>query len=150
MAVPTFGIPARVDTRRAILTEHILVETGVSRPVAGVGPGTTRPEGLEPERARDVAITSAVVSPHPNKLTVGLNATRSRVDIVAEVARSLRVLDGLALVIASAIDGIRAPTRRVAGALCAAGFRLLLFLSKVDRLGAHAEARRFLCTVFGR
>src|SRR5439155_1983229 len=60
-------------------------------------------------------------------------------DFVAEVERSLRALDGVVLVV-SAVEGVQPQTRRLARAIRAAGLPLLIFVNKVDRLGARGEA----------
>ena len=58
------------------------------------------------ERARGITIKSAVVSFQLNNLKVNLIDTPGHADFVAEVERSLRVLDGVVLVI-SAVEGVQ-------------------------------------------
>jgi ribosomal protection tetracycline resistance protein len=82
-----------------------------------------------------------------NERKVHLIDTPGYADFVAEVARSLRMLDGVVLVV-SAVEGVQPQTRRLTRAIRAAGLPLLLFVNKVDRLAAGAEARSFPCTVF--
>ncbi|MGH2616793.1 MAG: GTP-binding protein, partial [Thermomicrobiales bacterium] len=93
---------------------------------------------MELERARGITITSAVVSFQLNELTVNLIDTPGHPDFIAEVERSLRVLDGVVLVV-SAVEGVQAQTRRLARAVRAAGLPLLIFVNKIDRLGARGE-----------
>ena len=72
-------------------------------------------------------------------LTVNLIDTPGHADFVAEVERSLRVLDGVVLVV-SAVEGVQPQTRRLARAIRAAGLPLLIFINKIDRLGARGDA----------
>lgn len=138
MATVNIGILAHVDAGKTSLTERILFETGVIASVGSVDKGTTQTDTLELERARGITITSAVVSFQLHDLTVNLIDTPGHADFVAEVERSLRVLDGVVLVV-SAVEGVQPQTRRLARAVRAAGLPMLLFVNKVDRLGACGE-----------
>ena len=138
MAVVTLGILAHVDAGKTSLTERILFETGVIPSVGSVDKGTTQTDTLELERARGITIKSAVVSFQLNNLTVNLIDTPGHADFVAEVERSLRVLDGVVLVI-PAVEGVQPQTRRLARAVRAASLPMLIFINKIDRLGARGE-----------
>ncbi len=139
MAIVNIGILAHVDAGKTSLTERILFETGVIRSVGSVDKGTTQTDTMELERARGITIKSAVVSLQLNQLTVNLIDTPGHADFVAEVERSLRVLDGVVLVV-SAVEGVQPQTRRLARAIRAAGLPMLIFVNKIDRLGARGEA----------
>src|SRR5262245_40701853 len=138
MAIVNIGILAHVDAGKTSLTERILFETGVIRAVGSVDKGTTQTDTLELERARGITIKSAVVSFQLHDLKVNLIDTPGHADFVAEVERSLRVLDGVVLVV-SAVEGVQAQTRRIARAVRAAGLPLLIYVNKIDRLGARGE-----------
>ena len=138
MAVVTLGILAHVDAGKTSLTERILFETGVIPSVGSVDKGTTQTDTMELERARGITIKSAVVSFQLDNLTVNLIDTPGHADFVAEVERSLRVLDGMVLVV-SAVEGVQPQTRRLARAVRAAGLPMLIFINKIDRLGARGE-----------
>jgi ribosomal protection tetracycline resistance protein len=139
MAIINIGILAHVDAGKTSLTERILFETGVIKSVGRVDQGTTQTDTLDLERARGITIKSAVVAFQLNQLKVNLIDTPGHGDFVAEVERSLRVLDGVVLVVAS-VEGVQPQTRRLARALRAAGLPMLIFVNKVDRLGARGEA----------
>jgi ribosomal protection tetracycline resistance protein len=139
MAIVNIGILAHVDAGKTSLTERILFETGTIKSIGSVDKGTTQTDTLELERARGITIKSAVVSFQLHNLKVNLIDTPGHADFVAEVERSLRVLDGVVLVI-SAVEGVQPQTRRLARAIRAAGLPLLIFINKVDRLGARDEA----------
>ena len=136
MAILNIGILAHVDAGKTTLTERILFETGVINAVGSVDKGTTQTDTLELERARGITIKSAVVSFHLNQLKVNLIDTPGHPDFVAEVERSLLVLDGVVLVI-SAVEGVQSQTRRLARAVRSAGLPMLVFVNKIDRLGAR-------------
>jgi ribosomal protection tetracycline resistance protein len=136
MAILNLGILAHVDAGKTSLTERILFETGVIEGVGSVDKGTTQTDTLELERARGITIKSAVVSFQLNDLTVNLIDTPGHADFVAEVERSLRVLDGVVLVI-SAVEGVQPQTRRIARAVRSAKLPMLIFVNKIDRLGAR-------------
>jgi ribosomal protection tetracycline resistance protein len=139
MAIVTIGILAHVDAGKTSLTERILFETGVITSIGSVDKGTTQTDTLELERARGITIKSAVVSFQLNGLIVNLIDTPGHADFVAEVERSLRVLDGVVLVV-SAVEGVQPQTRRLARAVCSAHLPLLIFVNKIDRLGARGDA----------
>ena len=138
MAVINIGILAHVDAGKTSVSERILLETGVIRSVGSVDKGTTQTDTMELERARGITIKSAVVSFQLNELKVNLIDTPGHSDFVAEVERSLRVLDGVVLVI-SAVEGVQSQTRRLAQAIRAAGLPVLIFVNKIDRVGARDE-----------
>ncbi len=138
MAIINIGILAHVDAGKTTVTERILFETGVIPSVGSVDKGTTQTDTLELERARGITIKSAVVSFQLDDLKVNLIDTPGHADFIAEVERSLRVLDAVVLVI-SAVEGVQPQTRRLARAIRAAGLPLLIFVNKIDRLGARGE-----------
>jgi ribosomal protection tetracycline resistance protein len=138
MAIVNLGIVAHVDAGKTSLTERVLFETGVIKAVGSVDKGTTQTDTMELERARGITIKSAVVSFHLHDLKVNLIDTPGHADFVAEVERSLRVLDAVVLVV-SAVEGVQPQTRRLARAIRAAGLPLLVFVNKIDRLGARGE-----------
>lgn len=138
MAIVNLGILAHVDAGKTTLTERILYETGVIRTLGSVDKGTTQTDTMELERARGITIRSAVVSFQLNELTVNLIDTPGHSDFIAEVERSLRVLDAVVLVV-SAVEGVQPQTRRLARAIRAAGLPMLIFINKIDRLGARGE-----------
>jgi len=138
VAMITIGILAHVDAGKTSLTERILFNTGIIPSVGSVDWGTTQTDTMELERARGITIKSAVVSFPLNQLKVHLIDTPGHADFVAEVERSLAVLDSVVLVV-SAVEGVQAQTRRLVGAVRAARLPMLLFINKVDRSGARAE-----------
>jgi ribosomal protection tetracycline resistance protein len=141
MAIVNPGILAHVVAGKTTLTERILFETGVINAVGSVDKGTAQTDTLELERARGITIKPAVVSFRLHALTVNLIDNPGHSDFVAEVERSLRVLDSVVLVI-SAVEAVQPQTRRLARAIRAAGLPLLIFSNKIDQRHAGAGACR--------
>src|ERR1700722_2924949 len=90
------------------------------------------------QRQRGITIKSAVVSFAVGGLTVNLIDTPGHPDFVAEVERTLAVLDGAVLVV-SAVEGVQAQTRVLMRALRRLGLPTLVFVNKIDRAGARDE-----------
>src|SRR3989337_1105864 len=129
MRTLNLGILAHVDAGKTTLTERLLYAAGVIDEVGSVDKGTTQTDTMELERSRGITIKSAVVSFPLNNLTVNLVDTPGHADFVAEVERSLRVLDGVVLVI-PAVEGVQPQTRRLVQAVRAADLPMLIFINK--------------------
>src|SRR5680860_1106609 len=125
MEIINLGILAHVDAGKTTLTERILFETGVIRTIGRVDHGDTQTDTMELERARGITIKSAVVAFQLGDLHVNLIDTPGHADFIAEVERSLLVLDGVVLVI-SAVEGVQPQTRRLARAIRACNIPMLI------------------------
>src|SRR5262249_55716608 len=90
------------------------------------------------EQQRGITIKSAVVSFEIDGVTVNLIDTPGHPDFIAEVERALSVLDGAVLVI-SAVEGVQPQTRILMRALQRLAVPTLLFVNKIDRVGADPE-----------
>jgi ribosomal protection tetracycline resistance protein len=132
------GIVAHVDAGKTSLTERLLFAAGVIDDVGRVDDGNTQTDTMALERQRGITIKSAVVSFAAGGLTVNLIDTPGHPDFVAEVERTLAVLDGAVLVI-SAVEGVQAQTRVLMRALRRLGLPTLVFVNKIDRAGAREE-----------
>lgn len=132
------GILAHVDAGKTSLTERLLYEAGAIDRMGSVDAGTTRSDTLELERRRGITIRSAVVTFALGDSEVNLIDTPGHPDFIAEVERSLAVLDGAILVL-SAIEGVQAQTKVLARALTRLGIPTMMFINKIDRMGAAPE-----------
>ena len=132
------GILAHVDAGKTTLTERLLHAAGVIDEIGSVDDGTTQTDFLALERQRGITIKSAVVSFAIDDVTVNLIDTPGHPDFIAEVERVLSVLDGAVLVI-SAVEGVQPQTRVLMRALQRLRVPTLLFVNKIDRLGASDE-----------
>jgi len=132
------GILAHVDAGKTTLTERLLFETGVLDAPGSVDAGTTRTDTMDLERRRGITIRSAVTSFAIGDLTVNLIDTPGHPDFVAEVERALRVLDCAVLVI-SAVEGVQPQTVVLWRALQRLRVPTLMFVNKLDRVGADPQ-----------
>ncbi|WP_433008803.1 GTP-binding protein [Kribbella sp. CA-294648] len=132
------GILAHVDAGKTSLTERLLYAAGVIDHVGRVDDGSTTTDSMDLERRRGITIRSAVVSFELGDLTVNLIDTPGHSDFIAEVERALSVLDGAVLVI-SAVEGVQVQTRLLMRTLTRLRIPTLLFVNKIDRMGARYD-----------
>jgi ribosomal protection tetracycline resistance protein len=132
------GILAHVDAGKTTLTERLLYRAGVIDEIGSVDAGTTQADSLALERQRGITIKSAVVSFAIGGVAVNLIDTPGHPDFIAEVERALSVLDGAVLVI-SAVEGVQPQTVILMRALQRLRVPALIFVNKIDRLGAGRE-----------
>ena len=132
------GILAHVDAGKTTLTERLLHAAGVIDEVGSVDKGTTQTDSLALEQRRGITIKSAVVSFPIDDVTVNLIDTPGHPDFIAEVERVLSVLDGCVVVL-SAVEGVQPQTRILWRALERLDVPTLLFVNKIDRMGADVE-----------
>lgn len=130
------GIVAHVDAGKTTVAEHMLYLSGAVRSLGSVDKGTAHTDWLEIERERGISVRSASVSFPWRNVNINLIDTPGHVDFSAEVERSLRVLDGVVLVI-SAVEGVQAHTEVLWKALRKKNIPTLLFVNKVDRAGSE-------------
>jgi ribosomal protection tetracycline resistance protein len=132
------GILAHVDAGKTTLTERLLYAAGVIEELGSVDAGSTQTDSLALEQQRGITIKAAVVSFAIGDVTVNLIDTPGHPDFIAEVERVLSVLDGAVLVI-SAVEGVQSQTPLLMRALHRLRVPTLIFVNKIDRLGADAE-----------
>ncbi len=138
METLNLGILAHVDAGKTTLTERLLFEAGAIDAIGSVDEGTTQTDTLALERQRGITIRAAVVSFIANDTTVNIIDTPGHPDFIAEVERSLAVLDAAVLVL-SAVEGVQAQTVVLMRALQRLLVPTLLFINKVDRAGADPQ-----------
>lgn len=138
MPLLNLGIVAHVDAGKTSLTERLLYEAGAVSQLGSVDAGTTRTDSMELERQRGITIRAAVTSITIGELTINLLDTPGHPDFIAEVERSLAVLDAAVLVVSS-VEGVQPQTVAIWRALRRIGVPTLFFLNKVDRRGADVD-----------
>lgn len=136
MRTLNLGILAHVDAGKTSLTERLLFAAGVIPKLGSVDAGNTQTDTLALERQRGITIRSAVVSFALGGTNINLIDTPGHPDFIAEVERTLGVLDA-AVVVVSAVEGVQAQTRVLVRALQRLGVPFVFFINKVDRLGAN-------------
>ncbi|MFG1885757.1 GTP-binding protein [Micromonospora sp. NPDC049102] len=138
MQTINLGIVAHVDAGKTSLTERLLYTTGVIDRLGSVDAGTTQTDNGEIERRRGITIRSAVASLTVRDRRVNLLDTPGHSDFVAEVERALGVLDAAVLVL-SAVEGVQPHSRRIMRILRSLRLPTLVFVNKIDRVGARAD-----------
>ncbi|MET8526608.1 GTP-binding protein [Micromonospora sp. NPDC005172] len=138
MQTINLGIVAHVDAGKTSLTERLLYATGVIDRLGSVDAGTTQTDNGEIERRRGITIRSAVASFTVRDRRVNLLDTPGHSDFVAEVERALGVLDAAVLVL-SAVEGVQPHSRRIMRILRSLRLPTLVFVNKIDRVGARAD-----------
>lgn len=138
MSTLNLGIVAHVDAGKTSLTERFLHAAGVIDEIGSVDDGSTQTDTMALERQRGITIRSAVVSFAIDGVTVNLIDTPGHPDFIAEVERVLSVLDGAVLVV-SAVEGVQAQTRILMQALQRLRIPTLIFMNKLDRVGADKD-----------
>lgn len=133
------GILAHVDAGKTSLTERLLFDAGVIDALGSVDKGNTQTDTLALERQRGITIKAAVVSFTVDDLKINLIDTPGHSDFVAEVERVLDILDAVILVI-SAVEGIQSQTRVLMNTLKKLRIPTLIFINKIDRMGARDAA----------
>ncbi|MFK4087083.1 GTP-binding protein [Kribbella sp. NPDC020789] len=132
------GILAHVDAGKTSLTEALLQLGGAVAQRGRVDDGTTQTDTLAMERRRGITIRAAVATFHAADVGVNIVDTPGHPDFIAEVDRSLSVLDGAVLVV-SAVEGIQAQTIVLHRALRRLDVPTIFFVNKVDRMGADVD-----------
>ena len=139
MPTLNLGILAHVDAGKTSLTERLLFAHGAVAALGSVDAGSTTTDSGELERERGITIRSAVASFALGDLRVNLIDTPGHPDFIAEVERALAVLDGAVLVL-SAVEGVQAQTRVLMRSLRRLRIPTLIFVNKIDRMGARGDA----------
>ena len=134
MKIINIGILAHVDAGKTTLTESLLYTSGAIAEQGSVDKGTTRTDTMVLEQRRGITIQTAVTSFCWNGYKINIVDTPGHMDFLAEVYRSLSVLDGAILVV-SAKDGVQAQTRILFHALQKMNIPTIIFVNKIDQNG---------------
>ncbi len=137
--IHNIGILAHVDSGKTTLTEQLLYLTGAIRRAGSVDSGTAATDSLAVERQRGISVRTATASTQWKGITVNIIDTPGHVDFAGEVERALAALD-YAVVIVSAVEGVRAHTEAILKSLDTARLPYAVFINKIDRAGADTRA----------
>ena len=137
--IRNIGIMAHIDAGKTTTTERILYYTGITHKMGEVHEGTAVMDWMEQEQERGITITSAATTCFWNDIRINIIDTPGHVDFTAEVERSLRVLDG-AIAILGAVEGVEPQTEAVWRQADKYRVPRIVFVNKMDRVGADFEA----------
>lgn len=133
------GVLAHVDSGKTTLTEQLLYLTGAVREAGSVDKGNAVTDNLDIERRRGISVRTSTASAEWNGVNINLIDTPGHTDFAGEVERSLTALD-YAIVIVSAVEGVRAHTENILRALDDLKLPRLVFVNKLDRAGSDTSA----------
>jgi len=133
--VRNIGIAAHVDAGKTTLTERILFYTGASHKIGEVHDGAAHMDWMAEEQQHGITITAAVTRAPWREHLLQVVDTPGHVDFTIEVERSMRVLDGVILVL-DGVRGVEPQTETVWRQRCRFGLPVLFFINKMDRPGA--------------
>lgn len=132
------GILAHVDSGKTTLTEQLLYLTGAIRNAGSVDAGTTATDSLSVEKQRGISVRTATASAQWNSATINIIDTPGHIDFAGEVERAIAALD-YAVVIVSAVEGVRAHTENILKSLDSANLPRIVFINKIDRTGSDTK-----------
>ncbi|WP_058557700.1 translation factor GTPase family protein [Thiohalocapsa sp. ML1] len=134
-SVRNIGVAAHVDAGKTTLTERILFYTGASHKIGEVHDGAAHMDWMAEEQQHGITITAAVTKAPWRGHELQVVDTPGHVDFTIEVERSMRVLDGV-IVVLDGVRGVEPQTETVWRQRCRFGLPVLFFINKLDRPGA--------------
>jgi elongation factor G len=136
--VRNMGILAHIDAGKTTTSERILFYSKKIHRMGEVDEGSATMDWMEQEKERGITITSAATSFIWNDHQINLIDTPGHVDFTAEVERSLRVLDGVIIVLCG-VGGVEPQTETVYKQAHRYKVPQLMFVNKIDMVGADFE-----------
>jgi len=130
-----FGIAAHIDAGKTTTSERVLFYTGKVHRMGEVHEGTATMDWMEQEQERGITITSAATTCFWKDYRLNLIDTPGHVDFTVEVERSLKVLDGAAIVFC-AVGGVEPQSETVWRQADRYRVPRFCFVNKMDRVGA--------------
>lgn len=133
--IRNMGIAAHIDAGKTTTTERILFYSGLIHKIGEVHDGTTVTDWMEQEKERGITITAAAITSFWNGRRINLIDTPGHVDFTVEVERSMRVLDGVVIVLC-AVAGVQPQTATVWKQANRYQVPRMILVNKMDRTGA--------------
>ena len=130
------GFIAHIDAGKTTTTERILFYTGKTYKIGEVHEGTTITDWMHQEKERGITITSAATYCKWKDYQINIIDTPGHIDFTVEVERSLKVLDGVA-VIFCAVGGVEPQSETVWRQADKYQVPRIAFINKMDRIGAN-------------
>ena len=128
------GIIAHIDAGKTTTTEGILYRTGKKHKIGAVHEGEATMDWMKQERERGITITSAATTCFWRDHQINIIDTPGHIDFTVEVERSLRVLDGAAVVFDGKM-GVEAQTETVWRQANKYQVPRICFINKINQTG---------------
>lgn len=129
------GIAAHIDAGKTTTTERVLYYSGKIHKIGEVHEGSSSTDWMEQEKERGITITAAAVATEWRNKYINLIDTPGHVDFTIEVERSMRVLDGVVIVLC-AVGGVQPQTKTVWRQADRYKVPRIVFVNKMDRQGS--------------
>lgn len=140
--VRNMGFAAHIDAGKTTLTERILYYTGKIHQIGETHEGDAETDYMDQEKERGITIQSAATTcfwdgseDQYDQHQINIIDTPGHVDFTIEVERSLRVLDGLVLLLCG-VGGVEPQTETVWQQADRYDVPRVAFINKLDRTGA--------------
>jgi elongation factor G len=133
-----FGIIAHIDAGKTTVSERVLFYTGRKHKIGEVHEGEATMDWMEQEQERGITITSAATTCFWKGFRLNLIDTPGHIDFTLEVQRSLRVLDGAAVVF-DGVAGVEPQSETVWRQADKYKVPRICFVNKLDRTGADFD-----------
>ncbi len=132
------GFIAHVDAGKTTVTERVLYFTGETYKIGSVDEGTAMMDHMAQEQERGITITAAATNASWRDHQINIIDTPGHVDFTAEVERSLRVLDGV-IVVLDSVAGVQAQSITVWRQADKHHVPRVVIVNKMDRIGADFD-----------
>ncbi len=132
------GFIAHVDAGKTTVTERVLYFTGKTYKIGSVDEGTAMMDHMVQEQERGITITAAATNASWRDHQINIIDTPGHVDFTAEVERSLRILDGV-IVVLDSVAGVQAQSITVWRQADKHRVPRIVIVNKMDRIGADFD-----------
>jgi elongation factor G len=120
------------------LVEAVLYSSGMIDRIGNIQDGTTTTDYEPEEINRKISITSALAFCDWNKTRINIIDTPGFINFIEDTKACLRVVDG-AVVLVSAISGVKAETEKIWKYACEYEVPRIVFINKMDKESANFE-----------
>jgi len=133
--VRNIGFVAHIDAGKTTTTERVLFYSGRVYRLGEVDEGTATTDWMQQEKERGITITSAATYCKWKDFHINIIDTPGHIDFTVEVERSLKVLDGV-VVILCGVGGVEPQSETVWRQADKYEIPRIAFVNKMDRVGA--------------
>ncbi len=133
--IRNIGIVAHIDAGKTTTTERVLFFSGITHKMGEVHNGEAVMDFMKQEQERGITISSAAITADWKDHKINIIDTPGHIDFTLEVERSLRILDGMVMIL-SAADGVQPQSETVWHQADRYKVPRIAFVNKMDMQGA--------------